>query len=310
MTKIKIKKVIFFSFISIFLSIWISSCANYRLEKSLDSESKEFLSKARYTITPEERKTFLQLPASERAKFIEDFWKRRDPYPETPINEFKEEYFRRIEEANRLFSEGGSQGWLSDRGRIWITLGPPDNRETYPRGQSLYGKPVEIWYYGFYPIVFIDQFWNGNYQLDPASAEQIALITQTQVNWNQPGGRIFQGSRAMDFEVNLKKTEEGKALLSISLPYNQIWFKAQKDRFETTIDLTAEIEDSAKQKVWSFHQAYPLSLSLEELKENFDKSYVVELQAEIKGQSPFILRVIVENKLENKKSEKKLKFEF
>ncbi|MBC7362098.1 MAG: GWxTD domain-containing protein [Candidatus Aminicenantes bacterium] len=306
----KIKKVIFFSFISIFLSIWVSSCANYKLEKSLDSESQEFLSKTRYTITPEERKTFLQLPASERPKFIEDFWKRRDPYPETPINEFKEEYFRRIEEANRLFSEGGSPGWLSDRGRIWITLGPPDNRETYPRGQSLYGKPVEIWYYGFYPIVFIDQFWNGNYQLDPASAEQIALITQTQVNWNQPGGRIFQGSRAMDFEVNLKKTEEGKALLSISLPFNQIWFKAQNDRFETTIDLTVEIEDSAKQKVWSFHQAYPLSLTLEELKENFDKSYVVEQQVEIKGQSPFTLRVIVENKLENKKSEKRLKFEF
>jgi len=286
------------------------SCASYKLEKSLDPESKEFLSKARYTITPEERKTFLQLPASERAKFIVDFWKRRDPYPETPINEFREEYFRRIEQANRLFSEGGTPGWLSDRGRIWITLGPPDNRETYPRGQSLYSKPVEIWYYGFYSIVFVDQFWNGNYQLEPASAEQIALITQTQVSWNQPGSRIFQGSRAMDFEVNLKKTEEGKALLSINLPYNQIWFKAQKDRFETTIDLTVEIEDADKQKVWSFHQAYPLSLSLEELKENFEKNLIVELQAEIKGKSPLILKATVENKLENKKSEKKLKFEF
>jgi len=88
-----------------------------------------------YTITSEERKIFLKLPPSERKSFMDEFWKRRDPLPGTATNEFKEEYLLRLEQANKFFGEGGKQGWLSDRGRIWITLGPPDHRETYPGGR-------------------------------------------------------------------------------------------------------------------------------------------------------------------------------
>jgi len=86
----------FFSF-SIF-----SSCITYKLEKALDPESKEFLSKARYIISKQERKIFLNLPPSEREAFIEEFWKKRDPDPYTEENEFKEQYLARIEMANRL----------------------------------------------------------------------------------------------------------------------------------------------------------------------------------------------------------------
>ncbi len=289
---------------------FISGCQTMQKEKSLGPEDKEFLSVVRYIISPEERKTFLNLPPSERKNFIEEFWRRRDPVPETEVNEFKEEYFLRIKQANRLFSEGGRPGWLTDRGRIWVTLGPPDHRETYPRGQSFYGYPVEIWHYGFYQIYFVDRFWNGDYQLDPASARQIAEITQTQVRWNQPGGRMFEGSRAMDFEVRMDRQESGKALIAVSLPYNQIWFKAVQDRLETVIEVKAEIEDADGQKVWEGSRTVELSLTPAELKEKFDRSYEVELQAGIGGKSPFTLKVEVENKTEKKKSEKKLKFEF
>lgn len=297
-----------FSLISILLIF--SHCSSSRLEKSLNPEEREFLSTVRYTITSEERKLFLKLPSSERKSFIEEFWKRRDPIPETAINEFKEEYFLRIEQANKLFGEGGKQGWLSDRGRIWITLGPPDHRETYPRGQSFYGFPVEIWHYGFYQIYFIDRFWNGNYQLDPASARQIAEITQVQVSWNQPGGRIFRGSRAMDFEVRMEKTEEGMALILVSLPYSQIWFKAQQDRLETVFEVSLEIQDSAGNKVGEDSRTVEISVTPQELKDRFDKTYDLEFQAGVSGQGPYTLRVIVESKTENKKSEKKLQFDF
>ncbi len=294
----------------VFLILMGASCASRKLEKSLDPESQEFLSKVRYTITPEERRIFLKLSPSERPGFIEEFWKRRDPNPATPENEFKEEYFRRIEEANRLFNEGGTSGWLSDRGRIWITLGPPDHREIYPRGQSFYGFPVEIWHYGFFRIYFIDRFWNGNYQLDPASAEQIGIITQTQVDWNQPRGRLMMGSPAMDFEVRLQKTEKGQAVFSINLPYNQVWFKARGDRFETELEVLVEVEDAGKNRVWEFKKSYVLSLTADELRQNFDRSYNLEVQGEFSGQSPFVVRIVIENKVENKRSEKKLKFEF
>ncbi|MDI6845727.1 MAG: GWxTD domain-containing protein [Candidatus Saccharicenans sp.] len=299
-------------FLFYFLAIltFISGCQSIQKEKSLGPEDKEFLSVVRYIISPEERKTFLNLQPSERKNFIEEFWRRRDPVPETEVNEFKEEYFLRIEQANRLFREGGRPGWLTDRGRIWVTLGPPDHRETYPRGQSFYGYPVEIWHYGFYQIYFVDRFWNGDYQLDPANARQIAEITQTQVRWNQPGGRMFEGSRTIDFEVRMERKESGEALIVVSLPYNQIWFKAVQNKLETVIEVKAEIEDAGGQKIWEGSRTAEISLTPAELKEKFDRSYELELQAEIRGKSPFTLKVEVENKTEKKKSEKKLKFEF
>ena len=308
---IKIKPKISWAFLSLLLVLVIlNGCSSRRLEKTLSPEEKEFLSTVRYTITPEERKIFLQLPPTERKNFMDEFWKRRDPVPGTAINEFKEEYFIRINQANKLFGEGGKQGWLSDRGRIWITLGPPDHRETYPRGQSFYGFPVEIWHYGFYQIYFIDRFWNGNYQLDPASAQQIAEITQTQVSWNQPGGRMFEGSRALDFEVRMDRTGEGQARIVVSLPYNQIWLKAHQDRLETVIEVKIEIEDSSGKKIREDSRAVEISLTPEELKDRFNQSFDLEFQSEISGQSPFSLTVTINNKIENKKSEKKLKFDF
>lgn len=307
----KINPKISWAFLSLLLVLLIlNGCSSRRLEKTLSPEEKEFLSTVRYTITPEERKIFLQLPPAERKNFMEEFWKRRDPVPETAVNEFKEEYFIRINQANKLFGEGGKQGWLSDRGRIWITLGPPDHRESYPRGQSFYGFPVEIWHYGFYQIYFIDRFWNGNYQLDPASAQQIAEITQTQVSWNQPGGRMFEGSRAMDFEVRMDRTGEGMARIVVSLPYNQIWLKAQQDRLETVIEVKIEIEDSSGKKILEDSRSVEISLRPEELKDRFNQTYDLEFQSEISGQAPFSLTVTVNNRTENKKSEKKLKFDF
>ena len=131
------KKTLFILFLV--YSLILLSCASYKLEKSADPESKEFFSTVRYIITAQERKTFRNLPPSERKNFIEEFWEKRDPDPDTEINEFKEEYFSRIEEANLLFKEGSTPGWLQERGRVFITLGPPDTRRTYPRGTSLHG---------------------------------------------------------------------------------------------------------------------------------------------------------------------------
>ena len=81
-----------------------------------------------YIITREERAAFLRLESDpERERFIEQFWLRRDPTPGTPENEFKEEHYRRIAQANLRFPTAtGTPGWKTDRGRIYITFGPPD----------------------------------------------------------------------------------------------------------------------------------------------------------------------------------------
>src|SRR4030042_4812710 len=102
------------------------ACSAGRMPKNLAPEEQEFLSNVRYIISGKERKASLPLPPSERPRFIEEFWKSRDPEPGTEVNEYKIELLKRIAEAKHLFTEAGESGWLTDRGRIYILIGPPE----------------------------------------------------------------------------------------------------------------------------------------------------------------------------------------
>ena len=109
-------------------------------EKSLRVETsdrylKKWLNKdVTYIISREEKKAFKQLTTDEeRYQFIEQFWLRRDPNPDTIENETRDEHYRRIAYANERFSSG-QPGWMTDRGRIYITFGVPDQIESHPTG--------------------------------------------------------------------------------------------------------------------------------------------------------------------------------
>ena len=94
-----------------------------------------------YIITDEEKKTFKTLKTDEeREQFIEQFWLRRDPDPDTDTNEYREEYYQRIAYANENFASG-IPGWKTDRGRIYIMFGKPDEKESHPSGGS-YNRPT------------------------------------------------------------------------------------------------------------------------------------------------------------------------
>jgi GWxTD domain-containing protein len=96
----------------------------------------------RYIISDEERAAFKKLSNDEeRDAFIEQFWLRRDPTPDTLENEFKEEHYRRIAYANEHFA-AGKQGWRTDRGEIYIKFGKPDEIESHPSG-GMYERPME-----------------------------------------------------------------------------------------------------------------------------------------------------------------------
>ncbi len=92
-----------------------------------------------YIIHPDERVAFLRLETdAERAQFVEQFWLRRDPTPDTPRNEFKEEHYRRIAYANLRFPTAtGTAGWKTDRGRIYILYGPPDEIDEHSSSDHL-----------------------------------------------------------------------------------------------------------------------------------------------------------------------------
>src|SRR5579863_4597987 len=165
-----------------------------KLEKELDTPYKKWLNEeVPYIITDEERKAFLQLQTNEeREQFIEAFWQRRDPTPDTVENEFKEEHYRRIAYANERFSSG-IPGWRTDRGRIYIMWGPPDQIETHSAG-STYNRPMtegggETTVYGFddwtyhymegigenITIEFVDPTGTGEYHITMDPGEKDAM---------------------------------------------------------------------------------------------------------------------------------------
>ena len=277
-----------------------TACASSRVEASLDPESREFISKVRYIVTAEERRTFLSLPPAAREDFIEDFWRRRDPTPATEENEYRTEYFNRIETANRLFSGGGSRGWLQDRGRVYVTLGPPDHRETYPRGVTYYGLPTEIWWYGFYPITFVDESWADDFRLLPESAAQIAVINQAQTEWNLPHERLAGPGQTRyadaltGLDVRIDAAGEGRARFTLVVPYRNIWLKLAGGVYRAVLEAKLKVVDAAGAEVWTFTESFPVEVARERLREVLSGDFTAEATAALEP-GPYTLNVVLVN---------------
>src|SRR5215467_5822488 len=113
------------------------------LKQEISKTYKKWLDEdVRWIITDEEREAFKKLSNDEeRDAFIEAFWQRRDPTPDTPENEFKEEHYQRMAYANEHFA-AGIPGWKTDRGRIYIMYGKPDEIDSHPSGGT-YERPIE-----------------------------------------------------------------------------------------------------------------------------------------------------------------------
>jgi GWxTD domain-containing protein len=147
----------------------------------------------RWIITDEEQKAFKMLSNDEeRDQFIEAFWQRRDPTPDTEENEFKEEHYRRIAYANEHYA-AGIPGWKTDRGRMYIVFGPADEIDSHPSGGS-YERPMEegggetstfpfeTWRYRYLEgigqevmIEFVDSCMCGDYHMTMDRSEKDAL---------------------------------------------------------------------------------------------------------------------------------------
>ncbi len=125
------------------------------------------LRQMRYIVPWDTLKKVLKQSYTQKREFFKNFWKEMDPNPETEKNELMDEYFRRVNYANQNFSGMGEDGWLTDRGRIFIKFGEPDDIERHPfESNSL---PYEIWrYYNLRKVfVFIDRTGFGDYYLHP-----------------------------------------------------------------------------------------------------------------------------------------------
>jgi GWxTD domain-containing protein len=161
-----------------------------------------------YIISDEERKAFRNLSNDEeRDSFIENFWLRRNPNPDSPDNEFREEHYRRIAYANEHYA-AGKPGWKTDRGHIYISFGPPDSIDSHPSGGA-YQRPMdegggetstypfEVWHYRYLEgigdnidIEFVDSCMCGDYHFTIDRGEKDALLHvpgMGQTQWEEMG---------------------------------------------------------------------------------------------------------------------------
>ncbi len=169
-----------------------------KLKKELGQNYKNWLEQdVRWIILEEEMTAFKQFSNDEeRENFIEQFWIRRDPTPDTLENEYREEHYRRIAYANERFA-AGKAGWRTDRGRIYVIFGPPDQIDSHPSGGS-YDRPIEegggrtstfpfeTWRYRYLELEgggqqeveleFVDTCMCGDYHMTIDRSEKDALL--------------------------------------------------------------------------------------------------------------------------------------
>src|SRR5436309_3170820 len=147
-------------------------CSGQKKQK-LEKNDRSWLERdVAYIITKDERDAFLKLTTDEaREKFIETFWEIRNPSPGSPTNSYKDEIYQRIAFADARFGIGsGVEGWRTDRGRTYITLGPPQQKQVLRNSANLY--PIEIWFYGganpalppFFYVMFYQREGSGDYR--------------------------------------------------------------------------------------------------------------------------------------------------
>lgn len=236
-----------------------------------------------YIITDQEKRAFKALATDEeRENFIEQFWRRRDPNPDTEENEFREQYYERIAYANEHFTSG-IPGWKTDRGRVYIAWGKPDSIESHPTGGaydrpgyegggSTTTYPFEIWFYRHLDnvgdgleIEFVDPTGTGEYRLARdahekdalrtvpgaglTTAEQLGLGNQTD-RFGGSGGASYQREqdsmfRRMEIQVGLMKPPAVKFsdLSALAGGDSGVLFDKDPLQFDLRIDFFRQSED-------------------------------------------------------------------
>jgi GWxTD domain-containing protein len=196
----------------------------------------------RWIITDEELSAFKKLANNaERDVFIEGFWQRRDPTPDTAENEYKEEHYRRIAYANEHYA-AGMPGWRTDRGRMYIMYGPPTSIDSHPMGGpyqrpaeegggSTSTFPFEVWRYRYLEgigqeieIEFVDDCGCGAYEmtLDRSKKDALLHVPNAGLTTMEEMG---QANKADRFRGGLESIGAG--------PFNQNNQSKQFDRMET-----------------------------------------------------------------------------
>lgn len=184
---------------------WLAAWPLLALGPGTAARGDDFFPAAHWLMSKPEREIYAHLADdAARAEFIRDFWEKRDPTPGTPENEFRDDFLRRAEFAERWFREPGSAGgWESDRGRILLTLGFPDERQQLPMLDRPRARAAEVWTYAalMLRIEFIDRDGLGRFRLEQWPLELLDAVERTR----QQGGPSAAGR----FRFRARRRDDG-----------------------------------------------------------------------------------------------------
>ncbi len=226
--------------------LFMVSCG-VKKEVDLKPYDDEFFEKTRLIMLRKEIKIYKHLPGKEaREAFIKEFWEKRDPNPETPGNEVKDEFDRRIEYINRWFSEktGKGRGWESDRGRVYLLLGEPDERSTGERTivERLWGRmrvQAEFWVYNRHRLYleFRDIKSFGEFRLRSWSPALLEAIKSEKF-------AIFNKEKVAQRFKFKAKYDTGEILIQIPVKY--ITFEEREGKMRAEFKITVYIYHNNK----------------------------------------------------------------
>jgi GWxTD domain-containing protein len=202
----------------------------------LDPESQKFYQTARLSMNKEEAKIFERLPdADSRKEFIADFWLKRDPDPDTPDNEYQKEFEARVGYVNKRFNKEGGPGYNTDRGRVYIFMGPPDKMEEFPPepGQSVRGFIVWWSYYDDKMAVeFTDANGSGKYRITNLQGDFFGAMDLMKLGRYVRADDVFS-RKFIKFETVY---DPGTGEIEVRLPTKGLMFR-ENDQGRLQVDL-------------------------------------------------------------------------
>jgi GWxTD domain-containing protein len=234
-----------------FAALGLAACSSAD-KPALDPVSSDFYRNARLIMTDAEQDIFNHLPDAEsRREFITDFWARRNPDPTSEVNEFQQEFDRRVEYADKHFNEG-RKGIDTDRGRIYIYLGPPDRVENFPFNQEgsirataeTIRGPMLWWVYYRYElgIAFADRRNNGVFKMVEVEGSLLEAIDQAKLGAIARGA----GGRPVNFRLTYDRTRK---TLVLAIPVKDLDFREESGRLKADLgfDFTVYKPGAAKE---------------------------------------------------------------
>ncbi len=272
------------------------------------SVEDHFFASTELIMLKDEIKIYKHLPdQGAREKFIEEFWEKRDPTPETEINENRIEFEHRVDFVDRLFRErvGKGRGWESDRGKVYLLLGEPDERSTqhitiYDR----FGLPkqalAEVWVYNYHRVYleFVDADDMGVYRLRIWPVELLSAIERAKFTIQSPG----KTAPAIEFKTIVNKNE-----IKLHIPIKSVSFsetaEGMKARFKVTLFIYKDYE-----KISQKEETMEVAGRKEELLKREDIELVLPLDLPSPGK--YLLDIVVEEMASGAKYRDLIKYKF